>query len=150
MRWWTTSVALGLAACNGGDDDTQGTDEPIESYACTQIAVGDILDVSAVREEARSLTVGRTPYRVNLLTGVPGFVAFETDGATDLTLLLSDADVAAAWWDGGDRVAFEPGEPNPGCDADIAEVQQITTSGGPAWLELGPALQGSVWLMLGE
>jgi hypothetical protein len=144
---WVAALAAG---CDGGDGDGTGTDEPLELYACTQIATGEVVDVAATREEARSIEVGRTPWRVNLLPGVAGFVGFETEGAAELTLVLNYPGVAAAWWDGDTREAFAPGEPNPNCDEDLPELQTFTTSGGPAWLELGPANQGSVWLMLGE
>lgn len=148
--WASVLAAAGLAACGGDDTGPGGEDEPLEQYACTQLAVGDILDVSASREDARELKVGRTPYRINLLPGVAGFVAFTGPAGADLTLVANYPEVVVAWWDGDERFEFGAATPDPNCDTDLPVMEQFTTSGGPAWLELGPANQGSVWVMLGE
>lgn len=145
FRW----VALvGLVAC-GKDGGTTGDETPIEEFACTQIASGEIVDVAATREEAREIEVGRTPWRVNLLPGQAGYVSFAAPGG-ELTLVLDFAGAVPAWWDGEERMALDPGEPNPSCDTDLPEVLHFTASGGPAWLEVGPANQGAVWMMLGQ
>lgn len=145
------AVAVGAVACNGdGDTDPTGTEEPFAEWACTQIATGEIVDVAASREEARTIEVGRQPYRVNLLPGTAGYLAFSTASAADLTLVLDFAGAVPAWWDGDERVPLDAGEPNPGCDTDLPEVLTIPAPGGPAWLEVGPVYQGAVWLALGE
>lgn len=148
MARWSWMAAVGLAAC-GKDGDGTGDETPIEEYACTQIAVGDIVDVAATREEAREIDVGRSPWRVNLLPGQAGYVRFSPPGG-ELTLIADFAGGIPAWWDGEERVAFDPGEPDASCDTDLPEVQRFTPSGGSAWLEVGPAYQGAIWLMLGQ
>ena len=144
IPWFLVLVACGA---NGKDDEEV---EPIEVYGCVHIAEGDILDVAATREDARAITVGRSPYRVNLLPSVAGYVSFEPDGADDLTLLVDFAGAAMAVWQGEDRIELTNGAANPNCDEDIPETHTVPVGSGTHWLELGPAFQANVWLMLGR
>jgi hypothetical protein len=141
-------VAFGAVACSG-DEETPGQD-PVEVYACVHIAEGEITDVAPTREEARTIAVGRDPYRVNLYPGEAGYLGFETAGPAELVLQLDFAGAAAAVWSGEDRQPIEPGDPNPNCDGDIPEVDYLSVPAGQHWLELGPAYQGNVWLLLSE
>src|SRR5687767_2824100 len=81
-------AALLVAGCNGSDDGEDDGAQPIEDYACFQLAAGELVDFSEVREEARTITVGREPWRVNVIENTVGYLAFETSGATDLVLLV--------------------------------------------------------------
>lgn len=142
-------LAATIAGCSGGEGDAP-VEEPIESYACVHVAEGDLVDVALVREEAESITVGREPYRVILVPGETGYVAFDTAAAADLVLLLDYAGPVHAVWNGEDRVELTPGDPNPNCDADLVEVDYLSVPAGAHWLEIGPAYQATVWMMLGE
>lgn len=144
------ATGIGLTAgCAGGDDDEQ-LEEPIESYACVHIAEGDLVDVGLTREEAEPITVGRLPWRVILVPGETGYVSFSTAGPTDLVLLLDYAGPVHAVWNGEERVDIDPGGPNTNCDEDIVEVDYFSVPAGDHWLEVGPAYQATVWMMLGE
>jgi hypothetical protein len=148
MRKILQILLLGvLPGCEGGGKE-DGGEVPIEEYACLHIAEGEILDVALTRDEARSIEVGRTPYRVNLYPEEAGYVAFESEGE-DLVLLMDFAGAAPAVWTGEERDALEPGSPNPDCEADLLEVIYLSVPGGQHWLELGPTYQASIWLMLG-
>src|SRR5688572_24003924 len=102
-----------LVGCKGGDDGEEAV-EPVEEYACVHIAEGQLTDFAEVREEARTITVGREPWRINILQDTVGYVAFDSPAA-DLVLQLDYAGAVPAVWNGEERVALEPGEPNPNC-----------------------------------
>jgi hypothetical protein len=137
----------GLSGCAGGEKDgDEGV--PIEEYACLHIAEGEIVDVALAREEARTIEVGREPYRVNLYPEEAGYVAFESP-AQELVLLLDFAGAVPAVWTGEERTELEPGAPNPNCEVDLLEVIYLSVPEGQHWLELGPTYQANIWVMLG-
>ena len=139
-----------LVGCGGGGSKDEAEVEPVESYACVHIAEGGLVDFSPVREEAESITVGRDPWRVNVIQDEVGYVAFETSGPADLVLQLDFARAVPAVWSGEDRTALDPGDPNPNCDTDLPEVLYFSVPAGAHQLEIGPIFQGNVWLMLSE
>lgn len=146
----TWIVAVVAAGCNGGGDDDGAGAEPVETYACLHIAEGSLLDFSQDRAAAESITVGREPWRVNVIQNEVGYVAFETSGAADLVLLLDFVRAVPAVWNDDERIELDPGEPNPNCDEDLPEVLYFSVPGGSHWLEIGPIYQGNVWMMLEE
>lgn len=139
-----------LVGCSGGDDDDGAEAEPVESYACVHIAEGGLVDFAPVREDAESITVGRDPWRVNVIQDQVGYVAFETSAPSELVLQLDFARAVPAVWTGEDRTALDPGDPNPNCDTDLPEVLYFSVPAGEHWIEIGPIFQGNVWLMLSE
>lgn len=141
-------VVLGCAGEGGGD----GTDaeDPLTTWACVHVAEGTLLDGGATREEAPTMTPGRTPYRVNLLPAVPNFVRFEVDEGGEWTLLADEAGAVPAVWAGEARAELPAGQPDPECDEDIPSVQTLALEAGEHWLEIGPLYQGNVWLVLGR
>lgn len=145
MRY--TLLCLPAFACNSSSEEEAAP--PIEEYACLHIAEGDIIDVSLDRTSAKTIEVGREPYRVNLYPNEAGFVAFDR-AARDLVLLLDFAGAVPAVWTGEERQEIPPGSPNPSCDADLVEVLYFSVPEGDHALEVGPAFQGAVWMMLGE
>jgi hypothetical protein len=140
-------LLLLAAACAG--DEATGDPTPIEEHACVHIVEGDILDVSPTRDDAPEITVGREPYRVNLLQGAPGFLRFTSDGAP-LVLITDFAGAAPAVWTGETREELPAGSPDPFCDEDLPSVQDVDLPAGDHVLELGPVFQANVWLMLGS
>jgi hypothetical protein len=140
-------MVCGLSGCAGGDKD-EGEEVPIEEYACLHIAEGEIVDMALSKEEARTLEVGRTPYRVNMYSEEVGYVAFDSP-AQQLVLLMDFAGAVPAVWTGEERTELEPGSPNPNCEVDLLEVLYFDVPGGQHLLELGPVYVGSVWMMLG-
>ena len=143
MKLLPLPLAL-LAACAG--DDQGDLPPPIEEYACVHIVEGDILDVSASREDAPEIAVGREPYRVNLLQDVPGYVRFTSDGSP-LVLLTDFVGATPAVWTGETREELAVGVANPSCDEDLPSVQDVDVAAGEHLLELGPVFQANVWLM---
>jgi hypothetical protein len=144
----TNLIAFLLVSACGTGQDGEAV-EPIEDYACVHIVQGDIVDAATDRADATTIEVGRDPYRVNLPPGEAGFVRFES-GATDLVLLLDFAGAAKAVWSGEDRQEITPGGPDDTCPTDIVEADYLSVPDGEHWLELGPAYQANVWLVLGE
>ncbi|MEZ4237621.1 MAG: hypothetical protein R3F59_16035 [Myxococcota bacterium] len=143
------AISALLTACDGGKGDE--TAEPsLEEYACLHIAEGSVVDVALDRADAHTIDVGRAPYRVNLYPGEAGYLQFETAGAADLTLLLDFAGAVPAVWTGEDRTELTPDGADDVCPDDIAEVLPVSVGGGTHWLEVGPAFQGNVWMMLAE
>lgn len=141
------TLSFALPACSDGGGDAEETS--IEAYACLHIAEGDILDVSLERSEAEEIEVGRNPYRVNLYPGSAGYISFDS-AARDLALMLDFAGAIPAVWTGEQRTEIPPGQPNPNCDVDLVEVLYFSVPEGEHALEVGPAFQGAIWLMLGE
>lgn len=139
-----------LVACSGDDNSDDTAAEPVESYACVHIAEGGLVDFAPDRAEAGSITVGREPWRVNVIRDTVGFVAFGTDAPVDLVLQLDFARAVTAVWSDDARTALDPGDPNPNCDTDIPEVLYLSVPAGEHQLEVGPIFQGNVWLMLSE
>ena len=143
------AIALVTSACSaGGGDDGEGSEQQTAEYACLHVAEGTIVDVSGERESARTITLGREPYRVNLLPDVPGFLRIDAGTATDVVVLVDQVGMFAALWRGDDREALEPGEPNPFCEQDITEMHEVSLASGTNWLELGPVYQANVWMMI--
>ncbi|MEQ1507939.1 MAG: hypothetical protein ABMB14_37270 [Myxococcota bacterium] len=144
---WFAAGAGGVG-CAG--DAEEAEPEPVETYACVHVADGDLVDVSHDRAASESIAVGREPYRMILVPDEAGYVAFSTAGPADLVLQLDFAAAVKAVWNGDERVALEPGEPNPNCDSDIVEVDYLSVPAGDHALEVGPAFQATVWAMLSE
>ncbi len=143
-------LLLGCGGEGDGKDDPTVDEEPLTTWACVHIAEGTVIDGGATREEAPTLALGRSPWRVNLLTGVPNYVRFQVETPGDYTLLTDEADAVPAVWAGEARLELPGGEPNPECPADLPEVQTLSLEAGEHWLEIGPLFQGNLWLVLGQ
>ena len=148
MTTKTTMIPLMLllCACDGGEEPAP--EQPTAEYGCLHVAEGTIVDVSADRQAARTITAGRDPYRVNLLPNEPGFLKLELGSPTDLVVLLDQQGALPAVWRGDEREELGAGEPDPFCDEDIPEMHEISLPGGPSWLELGPVFQANVWMLV--
>lgn len=127
MSYRTIGSLAALTACGGAEEPTE---EPVESYACVHVNEGDVLDVALDRAEAREITVGRDPYRINLFPGEAGYVAFSTPGPASLVALVDFVGAVPAVWNGDDRVPLDPGAPNPNCDEDLPEVLYFDVPSG--------------------
>ncbi len=149
MNKTTTSLWLALlstASCSGAEEG-----EPEVStaeYGCLHVAEGTILDVSPERTTARTIELGREPYRINLLPDEPGFVRVDTQRATDVVVLLDHVGAMPALWRGDDREELTGGDPNPFCDEDVPELHEVQLGSGANWLELGPTFQANVWVLI--
>lgn len=146
MKPSPAALLLPLVAC-AGDEETEAI-EPIAEWACVHVAEGTILDAGASREEAPEIAIARAPYRVNLRPGAAGFLGFEVDAAADVALLVDFAGAVPALWRGETREALAPGAADPSCPDDLPESWVLSVDAGPHWLEVGPAFQGNVWLLL--
>ena len=140
-------VPCTLACADGGKEEQD--QQSVEQYACLHIAEGELRDVSLYPEQAGSIEVGRTPYRVNVYPQQAGYLAFD-EAARDLVLLLDFAGAVPAVWTGEERTELTPGEPNPHCDEDLVEVLYFSVPEGPHLLEVGPIFEANVWMMLAE
>jgi hypothetical protein len=149
MRRWFGAVGAAVLVGCGGEGDG-GDDQPLEEYACTQLATGELIDAVPDRAEARTLTIGRGAYRVNLIRDTVGYVAFETEGPADLTLVVDHPGAVPAWWEGDTRNELDAASPNPACETDLPQLSTLSTGGGVGALEVGPIAEGAIWLMLGE
>jgi hypothetical protein len=145
-----TLPVLAAGGCSGEGDAEAEQEPPVEEYACLHIAEGQIVDVSLERADARTITVGREPYRVNLYPGEAGFLRFEAGAAAELVLVLDHPGSVPAVWTDDDRIELDPGAPNDSCEEDLPEVIAFQVGAGEHWLEVGPAFQGNIWMMLAE
>ena len=149
MRTYLSPTAIAaflpLVACSGPEEEPT---EPTAEYACLHVAEGTIVDVAPDRASASTIDVGREPYRVNLVSGVAGYLAFDLTASTDLVLLADWPDAVAAVWTGEDRQAIEGAQPNPFCDEDLPMHYEISLAAGTHHLEIGPIYQGNVWMMV--
>ena len=152
MRTFRPTIPLITAcavACAGGGDGSEETD-PLETYACLNVADGDLIDVALTREEAPTITIGRDPYIVNLYPEQAGFLKFDVAAATTLVLQTDFVGAVPGLWVGDERQEVVPFGPNPTCEEDLPEATSLDVGPGPHWLEVGPVFQASVWLMLAE
>lgn len=141
-------LAAAAAAC-GGDGPTTPTLEPLEAWACTHVAEGDVVDASLDRGAAPSVPTGRSPLRVNIVSGETNFLAFDVDTAQAWVLLADQAGALPAVWEGDARVELDPAVTDPSCDEDLPEMRRVELGAGPHHVEVGPVFQGNVWMVLG-
>lgn len=143
----SSALLLTTAACT---EEPEPEAPSTAEYGCLHIAEGALADVSPERQAATTLTLGREPYRINMLPDVPGFVGLELAQETPVVVLVDFAGTLSAVWRGDDREEVSGGEPNPYCEDDIPEHHELTLAAGTNHLELGPVFQGNVWLMIAE
>ena len=146
LRWLSPPLIL-AAACSG---EPEVAEISTAEYGCLHIAEGQLADVSTERSAAVTLSLGRDPYRINMLPDVPGFVALELGAETPVVVLTDFAGTLSAVWRGDEREELPEGAPDPYCDEDIPEHHELTLAAGTNHLELGPVYQGNVWLMIAE
>ena len=140
-------LALLTIGCGGAEPLEE---VPLSEWACSHIATGALVDVSAVRADAPAIEVGRVPYRVNVRPQEAGYLAFTHAEDADLVLLTDDASAVAAFWTDDGRTEVETLELDPSCTETPLFTAELTVAAGDGSLEVGPTRQASVWLALGS